>query len=83
MSKKIVIYTKDHCPYCDRAKHLLTSLSLEFEVVNAEIKNNFVEMLSKSNGMRTVPQIFIGEKHIGGFEQLNQMNKNNELQNYL
>ncbi|MES2961772.1 MAG: glutaredoxin 3 [Pseudomonadota bacterium] len=67
---KIIIYSKDPCPYCVRAKNLLQRKGVEFteiKITSDEIK---VEMIEKSGGRMTVPQIFIDEKHIGGCDDL-------------
>lgn len=68
---KIEIYTKFFCPYCTRAKTLLDSKGViyeEFEVSNDP--KSFELMLDRSNGSRTVPQIFIDGQHIGGSDDL-------------
>ncbi len=67
---RITIYHKDYCPYCKAAKKLLTAQALEYNEI--EVTNNPVEFANmvKRSGRRTVPQIFIGETHIGGFEDL-------------
>ncbi len=67
----IVIYSKDYCPYCQRAKALLRQKgisSTDIEVSNSA--NLVAEMIQKSNGRRTVPQIFIGDVHVGGSDDL-------------
>ena len=59
------------CPFCDRAKMLLEKRDLEFTElkVDQDVKL-FEEMLALSNGRRSVPQIFIDDKHIGGYDDL-------------
>lgn len=67
MQAQVTLYTKDYCPYCQRAKALLKSKGVTFtdyEVTNDPEK--FAEMIARSNGGRTVPQIFIGDVHVGG-----------------
>ncbi len=66
----VIIYHKDYCPYCKAAKQLLKQQGFEFKQI--EVSNNtaaFAKMKEKS-GRRTVPQIFIGDIHIGGFDDL-------------
>lgn len=66
----VVLYTKDYCPFCRRAKALLAAKSIGFtehEVTNDPAK--FEEMVERS-GRRTVPQIFINGRHIGGSDEL-------------
>ncbi|MBT8472417.1 MAG: glutaredoxin 3 [Marinicaulis sp.] len=68
---KILVYTKPMCPYCYRAMALLSDKGAEYEEISAAFdKEKRDEMLAKSNGKRTYPQIFIGETHVGGFDEL-------------
>ena len=77
---KILIYTKSYCPYCDYAKDLLNNKGLEFTEIDVEHNTeNLKTMLEKANGLRTVPQIFIGETHVGGFDNLSELNKSGKL----
>lgn len=77
--KKITIYTTSVCPYCIRAKALLNRKELQYEEINAEDEKNRDEMIKKAGGMRTVPQIFIGDKHIGGSDDLYALDKEGKL----
>ena len=78
--KKITIYTGPICNYCDAAKRLLQRNSLQFSEIDIssgpEVLN---EMIKKSNGKRTIPQIFFDDKHIGGYVELRELEKNNQL----
>lgn len=68
---KVEIYTKSGCPYCARAKALLDEKGVQF--VESEISADpaaRTEMLGRANGRTTVPQIFIGGKHVGGSDDL-------------
>ncbi len=69
---QVTIYTKDYCPYCTKAKNLLQRKSAlyisEIDITNDETLQ--MEMIKKSGGRRTVPQIFIDDTHIGGCEDL-------------
>ena len=68
---KILVYTKPMCPYCYRAMALLSDKGAEYEEISAAFdKAKRDEMLAKSNGKRTYPQIFIGDTHVGGFDDL-------------
>lgn len=68
---KIEIYTKAFCPYCHRATALLASKGAEFEEFDITMGGpKRTEMLERSNGRTTVPQIFIDGKHIGGSDDL-------------
>ncbi len=69
---QITIYTKDYCPYCVKAKNLFQRKGVnaftEIDITNDE--NLQQEMINKSGGRRTVPQIFIGNTHVGGCDDL-------------
>ena len=78
--KKVVIYTGDLCIHCNWAKELLNRKNIEFTEFNVSkdsIKRE--EMLKKSNGMRAVPQIFIGEHHVGGNTELQALEREGKL----
>jgi len=82
--KKVVIYTGPICNYCSAAKHLLSKKKISYEEIdigNDDKKKE--EMLKKSNGARTVPQIFIGEKHVGGYVELKALENKGELNSLL
>ena len=68
--KQILVYSKEICPYCVRAKSLLQrkgAAFTEIKITDEETKN---EMMKKSGGRMTVPQIFIGDFHVGGCDDL-------------
>ena len=82
--KKVVIYTGQRCAHCDWAKALLNKKNIEFTEYNIAIDvTKREEMLKKSNGARTVPQIFVGEKHVGGNDELQALEKEGNLDNLL
>ena len=82
--QKVVIYTGPICNYCSAAKHLLSKKKIKYEEINVgNDPEKRDEMLKKSNGMRTVPQIFIGEKHVGGYVELKALENKGELDNFL
>jgi glutaredoxin 3 len=80
----IDIYTSKSCPYCIRAKALLKSKGVffnEFEVDgNPEL---IAESVKRSDGMRTVPQIFIENYHVGGYDDLSSLDQNGKLDSLL
>ncbi len=77
---KITIYTKSWCPYCASAKALLTKKGATFTEVDVEKEPSALEeMLAKSAGRKTVPQIFIGERHIGGSDDLHALDSEGGL----
>ena len=77
---KIEIYTKDTCGYCMMAKRLLSRKNAAFdEYPVATDATKFDEMVRRSEGGRTVPQIFIDDIHIGGFDDLNALDRAGNL----
>ena len=82
--KKVTIYSGNPCPYCAAARALLRTKNVqieEFDIWKDEAKKN--EMLKRTNGAKTIPQIFIGDHYIGGNEQLQNSNRNGELDKIL
>ena len=78
--KKVIIYTGDLCIHCDWAIDLLKRKNIDFTEYNiAKDVSKREEMLKKSNGARTVPQIFIGELHVGGNVELQKLNREGKL----
>lgn len=67
---KITIYTSRYCAYCSAAKNLLDSKDYEFEEINMEGNQELMLEIMQKSGQRTVPQIFVGEKSIGGYQEL-------------
>ena len=77
---KILIYTSNNCTFCNSAKELLINKKLKFDEINISQKNNLKEeMIKKTNGLMTVPQIFINSKHIGGFDELYKLVSSKKL----
>ena len=68
---KITIYTSDNCAFCQAAKEIFKEKKLQFKEINISKDDKLKkEMIKKSNGMISVPQIFVNSKHIGGYEDL-------------
>ena len=84
---QVVIYSKDPCPYCVKAKNLLERklkpLGLSFTEIKITDDKTREEMIKKSGGRMTVPQIFIGEKHIGGCDDLYALESSKQLDEIL
>ena len=81
---KITIYTTPICPYCVRAKQLLKKKGAEFDEVDVFMDTKArKEMEDKSGGARTVPQIFIGETHVGGCDDLYALDHDGKLDTLL
>ena len=84
MDKEILIYSSYNCGYCDRAKKLLEEKNISYREINIQDDPTEREaMLKKANGRRTVPQIFINEVHIGGFQELHRIVIEGNLEKYL
>jgi glutaredoxin 3 len=78
-SAAIVMYATDWCPYCERARSLLRAKGAPFEEFDIDaLPEKRAEMLTRS-GRRTVPQIFIGERHVGGSDDLHALEAAGEL----
>jgi len=78
--KKVVIYTGKLCPHCDWAIDLLKRKKIEFTEYNITLdQEKREEMLIKSNGAKTIPQIFIGDHHIGGNDELQTLEREGKL----
>jgi glutaredoxin 3 len=75
----VTVYVSDWCPYCQRAKGLLAQKNVEFSEINIEDDAKLrEEMIARSN-RQTVPQIFIGDKHVGGCDDLFELDRSGEL----
>ena len=78
---KIEIYTRNACAPCDRAKEFFKSKNLLFSEYNVWEKPHYLdEMLIRSNGQRTMPQIFINNIHVGGFNDLKKIIEHNKFE---
>ena len=82
--KKVVIYTGDLCIHCEWAIDLLKRKNIQFTEYNiAKDKAKREEMFKKSNGAKTIPQIFIGEHHVGGNDELQALDRAGKLNTLL
>ena len=82
--KKITIYTGPMCNYCDAAKRLLKRNNATYNEINiAQVDGAMDEMIKKASGKRTIPQIFFDGQHIGGYDEVRALEKNNKLQDLL
>jgi glutaredoxin 3 len=80
----VKIYTTPICPYCVRAKALLKKKGASYDEIDVLMDADArKEMDAKSHGARTVPQIFIGETHVGGFDELHALDKEGKLDSLL
>ncbi len=76
---EIVIYTTSFCPYCIAAKRMLKKKGAKFTEIDVSSSARREEMIQRSNGGHTVPQIFIGDRHVGGFDDLSELDALDEL----
>ena len=82
--KSVTIYTGPLCNYCEAAKRLLTRNKVEYKEIDiSKVDGAMDEMISKANGKRTIPQIFFDDQHIGGYDDVRALEKENKLQDLL
>lgn len=80
MTAEVIIYSKANCPYCDRAKQLLSAKNVAWREIRIDLSPEFVEeMITRSGGRRTVPQIFINGQPIGGFDDMAALEREGKL----
>jgi len=77
--KSVKIYTTQSCPYCVRAKRLLERKNVQYQEIDVSWDDEARTRLTQSTGCRTVPQIFIGEHHVGGSDELHALEARGEL----
>ncbi len=75
----VTVYTKIHCPFCVKAKSLLSSLNIDFKEIDITDKPEMITELSQKSGFMTVPQIFVGDKCLGGFTDIDRLNNEGKL----
>ena len=82
--KNITMYTGPLCNFCDAAKRLFLRNNLKYKEIDISTKDGLRdEMIKKSNGKRTIPQIFFDDHHVGGYVELRELEKQNKLQDLL
>ncbi len=79
----ITLYVASWCPYCQRAKHLLTQKGLVFSEIDVDADAKIRAQMAERSGRRSVPQIFIGERHVGGCDDLIALEGSGELDRLL
>lgn len=78
--RPVTIYTTPICPYCVRAKALLKKKGVDFEEIDVFMDSDArAEMEAKSHGGKTVPQIFVGDAHVGGCDELYTLDREGKL----
>ena len=82
--KNITIYTGPLCNYCEAAKRLLARNNVTYKEINvATVDGAMDEMIKKTNGKKTIPQIFFNDQHIGGYDEVRTLEKENKLEDLL
>ena len=82
--KNVTVYMGPRCTFCDAANRLLARNNITYKEINIALEEGKMdEMLKKSNGKRTIPQIFFDDHHVGGYEELRALEKENKLQDLL
>jgi glutaredoxin 3 len=76
---KVTVYTKEHCPFCVRARRLLERKGVAYLEVNVEGHEDLRNWLTEATGQKTVPQIFVGERPLGGFSDLDALDREGGL----
>lgn len=79
----ITIYTRQFCGYCHAAKSLLERKNAVFEEIDATFSPDLRKQMAERSGRSTYPQIFIGDRHVGGFDDLSMLERNGELDDLL
>ena len=82
--KNITMYTGPMCNFCEAAKRLFSRNNLKYQEIDISSTAGLrEEMIKKSNGRRTIPQIFFDDQHIGGYDEVRALEKENKLQDLL
>ncbi len=76
---RVTMYVTGWCPYCQRARGLMTRKGLTFEEINVDDDMKLREEMIARSGRRTVPQIFVGDRHVGGCDELFALDASGEL----
>jgi glutaredoxin 3 len=80
---EVVMYCTDVCPYCQRAERLLKSKGVKIKKIRVDENRGKLKEMIKRTGRNTVPQIYIGNKHVGGFDDLSELDIMDELDELL
>jgi len=83
MSKQVKMYTTRFCPYCMAARSLLDDKNVDYQDIAVDGRNELRQEMIQLSGRNTVPQIWIGDQHIGGFDDLNLLNRQGQLDSLL
>ena len=82
--KNVTVYTGPMCNFCDAAKRLFSRNNIEYQEIDISSKAGLMdEMIKKSNGRRTIPQIFFDDHHVGGYQELRALEKEQKLEDLI
>jgi glutaredoxin 3 len=79
----VKIYSSKFCGYCVAAERLFSSKGVSYQLIKVDEDPEMFRVMTETTGRRTVPQIFIGEHHVGGFDDLSAINQSGELDSLL
>lgn len=79
MSQKVVVYSSNWCPFCIRAKSLLNKKGVAFEEINVDGQRELRQEMARKAGRTSVPQIWIGDTHVGGCDELHALERRGDL----
>lgn len=83
MSNAVVMYSTRFCPYCMRARFLLDSKRVPYTDIGVDARPELRREMTEKSGRRTVPQIWIGERHVGGYDDLARLEQSGQLDELL
>lgn len=83
MSNPVIIYSTERCPFCVRAKQLLDMKHVPYTEIRVDLDPVQRDKMEKISQRRTVPQIFIGERHVGGYDDLRRLQEDGKLDTWL
>ncbi|GHD15449.1 glutaredoxin 3 [Halioglobus japonicus] len=83
MSNAVTLYTTRFCPYCIRARFLLDSKNVEYTDIGVDANPELRREMMEKSGRRTVPQIWIGDRHVGGYDDLALLERQGKLDELL
>ena len=83
MSTDITMYSTRFCPYCVRARFLLDSKNVSYTDIGVDARPDLRREMMNKSGRRTVPQIWIGERHVGGYDDLARLEQQGKLDEFL
>ena len=80
---QVILYSRDWCGYCAAAQRLLKKKGVAFETRNVSEDPDYRAEMMERSGRRTFPQVFVGDTHVGGYDDLAEMNRSGELDTLL